>query len=60
VNLRPTMLDDHAWFVPFSEACVAEKLPWAVTGAKHSFPQFPPPEDRPTLMADFAANGARP
>jgi hypothetical protein len=60
VNLRPTMLDEYAWFSPFTESCVTEKLPWAVTGTKHSFPQFPPPEDRPSLMAAFAKEGARP
>lgn len=60
VNLRATMLDDHGWFEPFIETCAAEKLPWAATPAKHSFAQFPPPEARDTLLANFAANGARP
>jgi hypothetical protein len=46
--------------VPFAESCVTEKLPWATTPAKHSFPQFPPPEARAELLADYAQNGARP
>jgi hypothetical protein len=37
VNLRPTMLDDPARFEPLIETWVAEKLPWAVTGAPHGF-----------------------
>ena len=27
VNIRATMLDDHAWYVPFVEVNVSEKLP---------------------------------
>jgi hypothetical protein len=60
VNLRATMLDDHRWFAPFVELWTREKLPWAETGAPHSFgttpdlPQFEP------LMKAFAAEGARP
>ena len=34
VNVRATMLDDHAWFVPFVETSRAEGFPWAVTGAR--------------------------
>jgi hypothetical protein len=60
VNLRPTMLDAHDWFVPFIECCADEKLPWASIPAQHSFPQFPPQEGRATLMAQFAAQSARP
>ena len=41
VNLRPTMLDDPSWFEPLIETYVAEKLPWAVTGAPHSFATLP-------------------
>jgi hypothetical protein len=42
VNLRPTMLDDPAWFTPFVETYTSEKLPWAATPAVHSFATFPP------------------
>ena len=60
VNLRPTMLDDHAWFAPFIDFFAAEKLPWAETGAKHVFETFPDLEALPGLIAGFAAEGARP
>ena len=60
VNLRATMLDEHDWFVPFTESCTTEKLPWVTTPAKHRFPQFQPRDAWPALMAEFAAEGARP
>jgi hypothetical protein len=60
VNLRPTMLDDHAWFAPFIEIFVGEKLPWAATGAKYGFDRFPDEADRARLIAEFAEQGARP
>jgi hypothetical protein len=60
VNLRATMLDDHAWFVPFVETCTAEGYAWARTGAQHSFPNLPAPEAFGPLVAEFAARGARP
>lgn len=55
VNLRPTMLDDHSWFTPFIETYVCEKLPWAVTPAKHSFEKFPAMEAFGGLMGEYAA-----
>jgi hypothetical protein len=60
VNLRPTTLDDHGWVVPFVECCVTEKLSWASTLARYAYDQFPPAEDRPSLLAEFAEQGARP
>ncbi len=54
VNVRPTMLDEHAWFAPFMETFSKTKLAWAVTGARHSFAEFPPPEAYPALMQEFA------
>lgn len=60
VNFRPAMLDDASWVVPYMEACVLEKLPGVVTGAKHSFDQFPAREQYAELMAGFAREGARP
>jgi hypothetical protein len=33
VNLRPTLLDDPSWFVPYMETWTSEKLPWATTPA---------------------------
>jgi hypothetical protein len=59
VNLRPTMLDDANWFAPFMETQTAEKLPWAVTGAVHSFVRFPPMEAYAGLMQDYAVSVGR-
>jgi hypothetical protein len=42
------------------ESYVTEKLPGVVSGAKHSFEQFPPPERYGELMAGYAQEGARP
>jgi hypothetical protein len=41
VNLRPTMLDDASWFTPFIETWTREKLPFAETGARHSYEALP-------------------
>jgi hypothetical protein len=57
VNLRPTMLDDASWYVPFVETYTSEKLPWASVPARHSYPRFPPVEDFEGLMQAFAAAG---
>jgi len=55
VNVRPTMLDDHAWFAPFAETFTSTSLPWATTGAKRSFAEFPPLEAYEGLMREYAA-----
>lgn len=60
VNVRATLLDDHAWFVPFAETCTSEGLAWAKTGAKHSYPNLPAFDVYPKLIEDFATEGARP
>jgi hypothetical protein len=60
VNLRATMLDDHSWFVPYVETCTAEGLPWAKTGAKHSFQNIPPNEAFAPLVAEYAEHARRP
>lgn len=60
VNLRATMLDDHSWFAPFVETSTASALPWAKTGAKHSFPNIPAPEVWGPIVAEFAQAGSRP
>ena len=57
---RPTMLDEHAWFVPFIESFTSQMLPWAASGARLRYERFPRPEDCPPLMAEFAGVGARP
>lgn len=59
VNLRPTMLDDAAWFVPFIETCTKEKLPWAITPAVHSFESFPPMETYEALVTAYATLSSR-
>ena len=60
VNVRATMLDDHAWFAPFVETSRAEGFDWAVTGAPYSFPNIPPPEAFGPIVADFQQRGPRP
>ena len=60
VNVRPSMLDEHGWFVPFAETFTSEKLPWATTPARRSYPTFPDMNDFEPLMAEFAKEGARP
>lgn len=58
VNVRPTMFDDHAWFSPFVESYAKAKLPWAHTGATHSFEEFPPMDRYEGLMKEFLAHSA--
>ena len=60
VNLRPSLLDDHRWFVPFVETWTSEKLPWAETPARHSFATLPDLPEFEPLIRVFAAEGARP
>lgn len=54
INVRPTLLEDPAWTRPFMETMTSEKLSWVETPARHSFAGFPPPEDFPSLLEDFA------
>lgn len=60
VNVRATLLDEADWFVPFVETQTAEKLPWAVTPARHSYERFPDYEEWAGLAEDYARHGARP
>ena len=60
VNVRASVLDDHAWYVPFIETYTSEKLAWASTPARESFAEFPPEDRYPAMMQAFAAHGARP
>ncbi|WP_118132666.1 GFA family protein [Oceanicella sp. SM1341] len=55
VNVRPTMFEDTAWFIPFIETCTAEKLPWAHVPARYSFDAFPDPSQYDELTAAYAA-----
>jgi hypothetical protein len=54
VNLRPTMLDEPRWFVPFIETWTSEKLPWATTPAVHHFEKVPPFEQYAELTEAYA------
>lgn len=60
VNMRPTMLDDASWVVPYIETKTAERLPGAITGAKVAYQGWPPQEDFGGLIEGFARDGARP
>ena len=55
VNVRPTMFDDHKWFFVFAETYTSNRLPFAQTGAKHSFAEFPPMEKYGDLVQEFMA-----
>jgi len=54
VGVRSSMMDNARQFVPFMETWTSEKLPWAQTGATHSFAQFPPPDALGSLAQGFA------
>lgn len=56
INVRPTMLDDPGWFVPFIETMTSERLPWAMTPAKHSYPRWPEMSEFDGLIKEFAAS----
>ena len=60
VNLRPSLLDDGAWFVPHADTWTTERLPGVQSGAKVGYPEFPPPEDYAELMGAYAREGTRP
>lgn len=54
VNVRATLFDDTGGYAPFMETYTVEKLPWAATGAVHSFERFPEPQDYPPMLKAFA------
>ncbi|MAT36299.1 MAG: aldehyde-activating protein [Ponticaulis sp.] len=60
VNMRPTLLEDASWFIPYAETMTTDRLPGAQTGAQVSFDGFPGEADFPALMEGFARHGARP
>ena len=60
VNLRPTMLDDHEWFVPWVETFTSEKLAWTETPAVHSFAKVPEIAEYQPLIDAWQREGARP
>ena len=55
ISVRSSLLDQPQRYAPFIETWIREKLPWATTGATHSFERFPDPQDYGTLIAQFAA-----
>ena len=54
-NVRASMLDDTSWFAPLIETYTSEAFPWAKTGARHSYAEFPPMEAYQALVAEYAA-----
>jgi hypothetical protein len=54
VNVRSTLLEQPAAFAPFVETYTAEKLPFAQTGARHSFETQPPLEAWQGLMQEYS------
>lgn len=60
VNLRPTMLDDHAWVRPFVEFYRDEGFAWAQTGAKYSWSGQVADAAIQQAVAEYAVEGARP
>jgi hypothetical protein len=53
VVVRATMMDDISWFTPFMETYTDDKLPFATTSAKHSFPTFPGWEAMESLTKEY-------
>lgn len=58
VNVHPTLLDDRQWCSPFVEVHTAESLPWAKTGAKYSFANFPDDSSFEMLVMEFQASSS--
>jgi hypothetical protein len=59
VNVRSTMFGDLHDLSPFVETWTQEKLAFAQTGAAHSFETFPPMENYPALLGEYAALRAK-
>lgn len=55
VNVRPTMLEETAWFRPYMETFTKTRLPFAETGAVRSFAEFPAMEELKPLMREYRA-----
>ena len=54
VNVRSTMFDEPRSEPPFVELYRSEALPWARTHASHSYDTFPPADQWPVLIQQFA------
>lgn len=53
VNVRPTMLEETAWFHPFMETYTRTRLAFAATGAIRSFAEFPEMEELEPLVQEY-------
>lgn len=53
VNVRATLLDEHAWFTPFVETFTTTKLPWVKLPTVRSYEEFPALEDFAGLFEEF-------
>ena len=59
VNVRPTMLDDTAWFEPFIETWTSEKLPWVQPAATHGYAELPAFDAYRGLIEEYAQRVGR-
>jgi hypothetical protein len=58
INVRSTMFDQPSSEPPFVEVYRSESLPWARTGATHSYEKLPAVEEWPQLIQQFAGRAA--
>ena len=59
VNVRLTMLEQPDRSPPFVEFHRKDGLPWATTGATHSFDTEPEDGEFPALLAEYAATTSK-
>ena len=60
INLRPSLLEDGGWVVPYADTWATDRLPGVQSGARVDYPEFPPVEDYGGLMEGYARDGAKP
>jgi hypothetical protein len=60
VNVRATLFDDATAYAPFMETMTAEKLDWVTTPASRSYEGFPPPQDFPVIIREYATQKPSP
>ena len=60
VNVRTMLLEEPEGWEPLVEVWTSEKLSWAETPARHSYPENPPMEEFEALASEYArtASGA--
>jgi hypothetical protein len=59
VNVRATLFDETAWFEPYLETWLSEKLSWVEPAARHGFDALPPMEAFDGLIKGYAERIAR-